>query len=161
APFAAIRPELFADRETRTKPTSAQPGAAKPASKPAQPAAAAQPAVAAIKPQAAVPQKSAQAVVAAPVASSSTQQPNHYLEWIATVTVSGDFNSDPNEWSVDPNLVGRHAVFANNVEEGVVTGTVPLTAALAQRLGQNKIDNLTPEEVNPYLQKELHWRIQL
>jgi tyrosinase len=46
--------------------------------------------------------------------------------------------------------------------EGVlVSGTIPLTTALAQRLGQDKITNLTPEEVNPYLQKELHWRIRL
>ncbi|PVF98760.1 Di-copper centre-containing protein [Serendipita vermifera] len=187
APFAAIRPELFADRQAQPKPASAQPAAAKPASKPAQPAAAAQAAVAAIKAPLVAAQQSVQAVVSAPAASSS-QQPKSYLEWVASVTASkyaskssfsvfiflGNFNSDPSEWSVDPNLVGRHAVFANNVETtgcercqtsaaegGVVTGTVPLTAALAQRLGQNKIDNLTPEEVTPYLQKELHWRIQL
>ena len=29
----------------------------------------------------------------------------------------GDFNEDPTKWGVDPNLVGTHAVFANNMSE--------------------------------------------
>jgi hypothetical protein len=47
-------------------------------------------------------------------------------------------------------------------EEGeVVEGKIALTVPLAKRLGEHKITNLTPEEINPYLQKELHWRVQL
>jgi hypothetical protein len=43
----------------------------------------------------------------------------------------------------------------------VVKGQIPLTAALVQHFGQDKLTNLTPDIVNPYLQRELHWRVQL
>lgn len=42
----------------------------------------------------------------------------------------------------------------------IVTGTIPLTGALGDHLGAKKIENLSPDEVVPYLRKELHWRIQ-
>jgi tyrosinase len=42
----------------------------------------------------------------------------------------------------------------------LVTGTVPLTEALTERLGKGKPEALEPTEVIPYLTKELHWRIQ-
>jgi tyrosinase len=43
----------------------------------------------------------------------------------------------------------------------LVTGTIPLTSALADRLGADKISKLEPAEIIPYLQRNLHWRIQL
>ncbi|CCA72436.1 related to tyrosinase precursor (monophenol monooxygenase) [Serendipita indica DSM 11827] len=111
----------------------------------------------------------------------------HYNEWIANITVEkyaakktfmvhiflGDFNPDPAQWGTDPNLVGTHAVFANNMNftgcencrdaaerHKLVTGTIPLTGALGDRLGKNKVSHLEPAEIIPYLKKELHWRIQ-
>jgi tyrosinase len=90
---------------------------------------------------------------------------------------------------VDPNLVGMHAIFANNMSKSypsgkghlltisvdytgcercrdqaeahkLVTGTIPLTGALGDKLGKYKIGSLEHAEVIPYLKKELHWRIQ-
>jgi hypothetical protein len=37
----------------------------------------------------------------------------------------------------------------------LVTGTVPLTEALTERLGQGKPDALEPAQVIPYLTKEM------
>lgn len=48
----------------------------------------------------------------------------------------------------------------NADNRGLVTGAIPLTGALGDRLGQDRIASLEPEEVIPYLTKELHWRIQ-
>jgi len=111
----------------------------------------------------------------------------HYNEWIANITVEkyaakttffvyiflGDFNPDPAKWGEDPNLVGTHVVFANNIEvtgcancrdqaeqHKLVTGTIPLTGALGDRLGKDKIGSLEPAEIVPLLKKDLHWRIQ-
>ncbi|PVF95428.1 Di-copper centre-containing protein [Serendipita vermifera] len=111
----------------------------------------------------------------------------HYLEWVANITVEkyaakstffvhiflGDFNSDPSQWREDPNLVGTHVIFANNLavtgcqrcqeaaaQHKLVTGTIPLTGALGDRLGAAKVRGMSPAQVAPYLQKELHWRIQ-
>ncbi|KIM27071.1 hypothetical protein M408DRAFT_173274 [Serendipita vermifera MAFF 305830] len=110
-----------------------------------------------------------------------------YTEWIANITVEkhaakttfyvyiflGDFNPDSTKWAQEPNLVGTHVIFANNIlstgcerchtaarEGKLVTGTIPLTGALGDRLGKEKLASLEPEEIVPYLQKELHWRIQ-
>ncbi|KAG8825286.1 hypothetical protein FRC17_008757 [Serendipita sp. 399] len=111
----------------------------------------------------------------------------HYIEWVANITTEkyaakttfsvhiflGDFSIYALEWSHDPNLVGTHVIFAN--ELGVtgcercrndaerhlpVTGMIPLTGALGDRLGKDKLRSLTPELVVPYLRRELHWRIQ-
>ncbi|KAG8824552.1 hypothetical protein FRC17_009078 [Serendipita sp. 399] len=109
----------------------------------------------------------------------------YYNEWIANITVEkyaakatffvyiflGDFNTDPAKWGEDPNLVGTHVVFANNMNftgcencrdaaetHKLVTGTIPLTGALGDKLGTGHV--LEPAQVIPYLQKELHWRIQ-
>ena len=43
-------------------------------------------------------------------------------------------------------------------QKKVVTGQIPITGELAERLGG--IHNLTPEKVNPFLNKNLDWRIQ-
>lgn len=111
----------------------------------------------------------------------------HYNEWIANITVEkyaakttffvyiflGDFTADPAKWGEDPNLVGTHVVFANNMtftgcercrdqaeEHKLVTGTIPLTGALRDRLGKDKIGTLQPADIVPLLKKDLHWRIQ-
>ncbi|PVF95402.1 hypothetical protein CPB86DRAFT_788050 [Serendipita vermifera] len=114
----------------------------------------------------------------------ATRDSQSYIEWVANIAVDkyaakstffvyiflGDFNTDPTKWAEDPNLVGTHVVFADysgNVEgddtaqqHKIVKGSIPLTGALGDRLGQDKLRNLSPEEISPYLRKELHWRIQ-
>jgi hypothetical protein len=42
----------------------------------------------------------------------------------------------------------------------LVTGTVPLTEALSERLGKGNAAALEPAGVIPYLTQELHWRVQ-
>jgi len=111
----------------------------------------------------------------------------HYHEWIANITVEkyaakkslyvhiflGDFTTDPSKWGEDPNLVGTHVIFANNMQftgcercrdaaekHKLVTGTIPLTGALGDRLGAAKVAHLSADEVVPYLRRNLHWRMQ-
>jgi len=111
----------------------------------------------------------------------------HYHEWVANIRVEkyavkstffvhvflGDFTPDHTKWGEDPNLVGTHVIFANNANftgcenclsaneaRKLVTGTIPLTGALGDKLGQEKVAHLEPETVEPYLKKNLHWRIQ-
>ncbi|PVF95429.1 Di-copper centre-containing protein [Serendipita vermifera] len=118
---------------------------------------------------------------------STVQDHKHYLEWIANITVEkyatkssffvyiflGDFNPDPTKWGEDPNLVGTHVIFANNMDftgcercrdaaeqHKLVTGTIPLTGAIGDRLGIDRLLSLGPDQIVPYLQRELHWRIQ-
>lgn len=105
-----------------------------------------------------------------------------YREWIANIRVSkyalessffihiflGDFNPNPSTWSFDPNLVGSHCVFAmisgspeKAQADQQVTGTVPLTSALLDDIVHGKVDSLEPDEVEPYLRKNLHWRVSM
>ncbi|KAG8819755.1 hypothetical protein FRC17_010343 [Serendipita sp. 399] len=96
----------------------------------------------------------------------------------------GDFSIYALQWAHDPHLVGTHVIFANDLSHMIeyssfltgvtgcerchndaerqqpVTGMIPLTGALGDRLGKDKLGSLTPELVVPYLQKELHWRVQ-
>jgi hypothetical protein len=37
---------------------------------------------------------------------------------------------------------------------------IPLTGALGDKLGKDKLRELEPDIVVPYLQKNLHWRVQ-
>ncbi|KAK4997599.1 hypothetical protein LTR66_003012 [Elasticomyces elasticus] len=97
----------------------------------------------------------------------------------------GPFGNDPTKWSVDPNLVGTHSVFASmaagakplqrrhdmpsrdvmqrshNMPELQVTGTIPLTTMLVNKVAQGELQCLGPWEVSPYLQQNLHWRVAL
>lgn len=105
-----------------------------------------------------------------------------YREWIANIRVSkyalessffihiflGDFNPDPATWSFEPNLVGSHCVFAMisgspaNAQQGQqVTGTVPLTSALLDGIVHGRLDSLDLDDVEPYLLKNLHWRVSM
>ena len=82
----------------------------------------------------------------------------------------GEFTEDPQQRPYDPNLVGSYYVFANDVattgcenckknadEHLVVTGSVPLTSALLERI--ETVGSLEVAQVAPYLTKNLHWRI--
>ncbi|KAF2194899.1 Di-copper centre-containing protein [Zopfia rhizophila CBS 207.26] len=108
-----------------------------------------------------------------------------YTEWITNLrTVKhglsqtfrvyvflGDFNPDPASWPTEYNVVGRFTVLGrggdtqcskcqqDQAEELVVTGTVPLTSALLQDIVEGQLASLKPEDVEPYLVKNLHWRV--
>jgi hypothetical protein len=88
----------------------------------------------------------------------------------AVYVFMGDFTADKDERPYDPNLVGSVAVFANDIrhtgcgkcqdnrEAGLeVTGSVPLTSALMERM--DEVGSLDKEDVERYLTKNLHWRI--
>lgn len=97
--------------------------------------------------------------------SGGTQTHAHIL----THTLQGEFDSDPDSWSTDKNLVGSHVVFTSNPgtscekcisdrERGtVVTGTIPLTGALGDKFGN--VYDLSPVKISPYLKRNLHWRV--
>ncbi|KAF7957392.1 hypothetical protein EAE96_002977 [Botrytis aclada] len=106
-----------------------------------------------------------------------------YTEWIANIQVEkfalsrsffihvflGPFNDDPASWSFEPNLVGTHCVFAKLSSSGasvaepnqLVTGTIPLTSALLDDISDGPLRSLNDVDVEPYLRKNLQYRITL
>ncbi|KAF7875362.1 hypothetical protein EAF04_002534 [Stromatinia cepivora] len=106
-----------------------------------------------------------------------------YTEWIANIQAKkyaltksffvhvflGPFKDDPSTWSFEPNLVGTHCVFAKLSSSGsvaadpnqLVTGTIPLTSALLDDISQGLLKSLKDEDVEPYLEKNLHYRVTL
>lgn len=89
----------------------------------------------------------------------------------------GDFNPNPATWLWDKNRVGGVYNFVAGVERGddstcsnceqqsddhtIVTGQLSLTNAIMDDVEDpaNHLNSLIPEEVIPYLQRNLHWRI--
>ncbi|KAF3919257.1 Tyrosinase [Arthrobotrys entomopaga] len=100
-----------------------------------------------------------------------------YDEWIADIKVKNDalngtFSvhvflgnpaTDVAAWPTDKNLVGTHVVFTavGGGMSDLVSGTVPLTSALLNKVVTGELENLKPETVVPYLQKNLNLRIAL
>lgn len=86
----------------------------------------------------------------------------------------GDFDTEnPSSWRTAPNNVGKLTVLGDTPDTGCgkcksdrdrqlqITGQIPLTLALTERYLTHELDDLTPEKVIPYLQKNLHWRVSL
>lgn len=89
----------------------------------------------------------------------------------------GDFDDTPAAWATAPNLVGTHAVFtgmtgALGTVNGArvktqqkpaiqVTGTMPLTSTLLERVGSGEMKDMGPDAVEDYLKANLKWRISL
>jgi tyrosinase len=113
---------------------------------------------------------------------------NKYREWFANIRVKkyalnasffvhvfiGDFNPEPFSWSFEPKLVGSHCVFVNNPDHTEcskckddetrqiqVTASIPLTTTLIDCIKDRELRSLNPEDVEPFLIKNLHWRITL
>ena len=110
-----------------------------------------------------------------------------YTEWITNLRATkhglnqsfrvfvflGDFNPDPATWPFERSMVGRFAVLArdaatpcancqaNMADDLAVTGTVPLTTALLQDVVDGKVASLGAADVEPYLLRNLHWRVVL
>ena len=89
----------------------------------------------------------------------------------------GGFDDCPSTWSLAPNLVGTHAVFAalsgvdaasnpqvkrRNAGSPIqVTGTMPLTSMLMAKVQAGELACMDPETVTPYLLSNLHWRVAM
>ncbi|KDR79498.1 hypothetical protein GALMADRAFT_208846 [Galerina marginata CBS 339.88] len=79
----------------------------------------------------------------------------------------GAVPEDPEQWAVSPNFVGALHAFVNskaghcancrNQVQLVQEGFVHLNQAIVKHSGLN---SLNPDVVEPYLTKELHWRVQ-
>ncbi|KAF2173735.1 hypothetical protein M409DRAFT_16009 [Zasmidium cellare ATCC 36951] len=86
----------------------------------------------------------------------------------------GDVQSeDPKTWPLCPNMVGTHAVFAGyagaassskrSVEHNSmkVTGSIPLTDGLLQKVHNGDLPGMSNAEVGSYLRESLKWRVAL
>lgn len=112
---------------------------------------------------------------------------NKYLEWLTNIRAQkhslggtfhtyiflGAFATDPAGWSTAPNLVGTFTVLGDSPDTGCakcqrdreahlsVTGQIPLTMALAERVAGGELAGLGVESVVPYLRENLHWRVAM
>ena len=107
--------------------------------------------------------------------------PGGYWEWTARIRFKkyalgcsfsvllflGEVPEDPAEWRMSPNYAGAHHAFVNSAPqrcancrrqaELVIEGFVHLNEAIASHSGLGTFD---PDAVKPYLQENLHWRVQ-
>ncbi|KAF9629012.1 hypothetical protein BFW01_g10215 [Lasiodiplodia theobromae] len=82
-----------------------------------------------------------------------------------------ELNNDPECcWQTEPNLAGLNHIFSarkencynceSQAEEGLkVTGTSPINASLQESIEAGKLQSLKPEDVEPFLKKNLIWRV--
>ncbi|KAK0795438.1 hypothetical protein LTR02_007053 [Friedmanniomyces endolithicus] len=87
----------------------------------------------------------------------------------------GAFNDTPSEWSMSPNLVGIHAVFAalsavdaasnpqmmrRRMDNAIqVSGTLPLTSMLLAKVQSGELPCMDTPTVTTYLLDNLQWRV--
>ncbi|KAF9473594.1 tyrosinase [Pholiota conissans] len=114
------------------------------------------------------------------VSAGGSPLPHGFYDWTARIEFKkyefgssfsvllflGPVPEDPEQWLVSPNFVGAHHAFVNsaaghcancrNQGDIVVEGFVHLTKYISQHAG---LPSLNPEVVEPYLTKELHWRV--
>lgn len=108
---------------------------------------------------------------------------NVYTEWISNIKVDklaangtffvniflGAHSPDPFSWSFEPNLVGTHCVFVQMVNDDQsshiasvslpVSGSIPLTGALLEKITKKELKSLDAVDVIPYLQSHLSWAL--
>jgi tyrosinase len=71
----------------------------------------------------------------------------------------------PSTWSTDANLVGPFGVLADaptsdmTMDELIISGSIPLTRVLHEKLAAGIITSMAPEVVNAYLKANLVWKI--
>ncbi|KAK6337082.1 hypothetical protein TWF718_009868 [Orbilia javanica] len=102
---------------------------------------------------------------------------NKYTDWIMNIEVNtgaetGTFGinaffgepltDNAAKWITDPNSVGAHGVLTrfDKRPDVLVTGTIPLTAALLKKVESKEIESLLPEVVVPYLLKNLKIKVR-
>ncbi|RVD89014.1 uncharacterized protein DFL_000038 [Arthrobotrys flagrans] len=101
-----------------------------------------------------------------------------YQDWESEITVNnaalkssfnvhiflGTVPSDSKTWASDKNLVGTHSIITTvdgGHMESIVSGIVPLTSCLLNKVVAGEIKDLEKETVVPYLKKNLKVRISL
>ncbi|KXS95512.1 hypothetical protein AC578_4625 [Pseudocercospora eumusae] len=75
-------------------------------------------------------------------------------------------DSDPCSWGTSPNLAGVQAPFTS-LSEGPdpskprvkISGTVPLTDTLLEKVKSGELKSMDEHDVGPYLKANLHWRV--
>ncbi|RVD89614.1 uncharacterized protein DFL_000614 [Arthrobotrys flagrans] len=102
---------------------------------------------------------------------------NKYTDWIINIEVNNGaevgtfglnaFLGEPStenaaKWITDPNSVGVHGVLTrfDAHPDVLVTGTIPLTAALLKKVESKEIESLLPDVVVPYLLKNLKLKVR-
>ncbi|GAB7366278.1 hypothetical protein MBLNU230_g7835t1 [Neophaeotheca triangularis] len=89
----------------------------------------------------------------------------------------GDAPATSSEWSTAPNLVGTHAVFGaltsdqatqapwnairTHDKNVIVTGTIPLTSTLVDKVVSGELACLEEADVEAYLKQQLTWRVAM
>lgn len=89
----------------------------------------------------------------------------------------GDFDDTPTAWATSTSLVGTHAIFtgmtgAVGTVRGAqvktqqkptiqVTGTMPLTSMLLEKVESGELRDVGPDSVEEYLEANLKWRVSL
>jgi len=72
----------------------------------------------------------------------------------------GNHSENPADWFNEPNSVGIHTIFARNTPTDLeVTGTLPLTSALEDKIESGELKSLCASDVKEYLKKSLDWRV--
>jgi tyrosinase len=74
----------------------------------------------------------------------------------------GEPPSDPTSWSTSTNYIGQLASMssARMKTDVIVTGTIALSAALAEKHAAGELKSLDKPDVAAYLKEHFHWRIQ-
>lgn len=104
---------------------------------------------------------------------------HQYREWIANIRIMkqalsepfaihlflGDAPRDTRQWPFSKNHIGMMGVFASTDAHGIsaahldVSGTVPLTAALVEKVVSGQLTSLDPQDVEVYLRLNLQKRV--
>lgn len=86
----------------------------------------------------------------------------------------GDVTNDTSQWATSENLVGTHAVFASLTpasqaqaqamgmnQDLKVSGAIPLTTMLVNKVAAGSLASLDTATVEPYLTANLDWRVAM
>lgn len=126
----------------------------------------------------------AQAITTSEVSAHDLSASGDYREWVANIQMQkfvlnapftiyvflGPISTEPKSWSSDPNLAGLHTTFVRSMRSDnkcdcgssqLVTAAIPLTNRLMKMVGQGELNSLSPEEVAPWLEENLNYRLSL
>lgn len=100
------------------------------------------------------------------IASQKFAMNGSYAVYVFLGNVSSNSTAD---LQLSPNLVGTHSVFANLPSDDnpmvnmdlKITGTVPLTTALIEKVQNGELRSLSSADVEAYLAKNLQWRVSM
>lgn len=95
---------------------------------------------------------------------ANIQAPRYALNgtYLIMLFMGAPASEDPTAWMTDENLIGPMGVLSQQdmtEKEVTITGSIPLTRMLNQKLGSGALAELTEALVGPLLQNLLEWRI--